>query len=121
MNAEGGTLIIGVDDAGNAHGLNDDIATLQKKNEDGFELAFYDIIKVYIGLSFRAYIETEFRDYRGERIYVVQITKSAEPVFMKGTQETEFYVRIGNSTRRLDAREMWDYLNKRTLSDGGPK
>lgn len=118
MNTQGGMLIIGVDDTGNAYGLDDDIATLQKKNEDGFELAFSDIVKIFIGLPFYVNISTEFKDYHGKRIYVVRVSKSPEPAFLETEQGNEFYVRVGNSTRRLDAKEIWDYLAKRSANNG---
>ncbi len=38
LNTQGGTLLIGVDDAGDPIGLTPDYNTLQKKNRDGFEL-----------------------------------------------------------------------------------
>ena len=38
MNAEGGTLFIGVDDDGKILGLMEDYQILKKKNSDGFEI-----------------------------------------------------------------------------------
>jgi predicted HTH transcriptional regulator len=38
MNAEGGTLIIGVDDEYKVLGLQKDYETLKKQNPDGFEI-----------------------------------------------------------------------------------
>jgi len=110
MNTEGGILIIGVDDDGNAMGLDVDIFTLDKKNEDGFELAFNDIVKSYLELPDRRYIGLKFWDYRGKRICVIQIEGSREPVFCLLDQGHEFYVRVGNSTRRLDAKETVEYV-----------
>lgn len=50
MNADGGTLFIGVDDEGNAVGLQNDYETLKKgkQNHDGFEIEVRQLIeKVY--------------------------------------------------------------------------
>src|ERR1700733_14410999 len=42
MNAHGGTLLIGVSDGGEVLGIDSDIASLSKKNIDGFELNLRD-------------------------------------------------------------------------------
>lgn len=110
MNTRGGTLVIGVDDDENALGLDDDISTLQKKNEDGFELAFTDIVKEYIGLPSRSYCKLGFESYQGKRICVIEIEKSPNPVFFQSDQGNEFWVRAGNSTRRLDPKEMLEHI-----------
>lgn len=44
MNAEGGTLLIGVADDGTITGLDADYATLSKRNRDGFELFLTQLI-----------------------------------------------------------------------------
>ena len=118
MNAEGGTLVIGVDDNGNALGLDADIATLQKKNEDGFQLAFTDLVSEYIGLPACTFVNLQFVDYQGRRICVIRVTKNCTPVFFQSDQGTEFYMRAGNSTRRLDSKEMLDYIQARSQNTG---
>src|SRR3712207_6558701 len=49
LNAQGGTLLIGVDDEGNVLGLEADIACLQKKSLDGFELTLRSAIANHLG------------------------------------------------------------------------
>ncbi len=117
MNAKGGTLVIGVDDAGNALGLENDLSTLRKKDEDGFELALNDIIREYIGITLSNLVYTTFTDYQGKRICIIDIKKSPEPVFFKGDKGNEFYVRVGNSTRLLDSKETLDYSKNHFLSN----
>jgi len=51
MNSEGGNLLIGVDDNGNAIGLEYDYKFLKKKNSDGFELEFRQTIDKYIRIE----------------------------------------------------------------------
>lgn len=49
MNAEGGTLFIGVDDEGNALGLQNDYETLkkEKQNSDEFEIELRQAVEKY--------------------------------------------------------------------------
>ncbi len=56
MNTEGGTLLIGVNDDGEIIGIEKDINTLRKKNNDGFELLLNNLISEYMGA-----ISTHFR------------------------------------------------------------
>jgi hypothetical protein len=112
MNAQGGTLIIGVDDEGRAVGLEDDISTLGKKNEDGFELAFTQIVTRYLKLPDRGHTKVYFEDYDCRRVFVVEVEASEEPVYCL-FDEHEFYIRVGNSTRKLDVKHAVDYIQKR--------
>jgi len=116
MNTEGGFLIIGVNNKGEALGLDHDFSTLPRnnRNEDGFESAFSDLVKNFLELGYRQNIrDIDFRDYQGKRICVVQVEKSCEPIFCLGEKEHEFYVRVGNSTRRLDVKEAITYVKER--------
>jgi cellulose biosynthesis protein BcsQ len=113
MNAEGGTLIIGVDDHGNPLGLADDLSTLRKKDLDGLELALSDIVREYLGHEYLQKINCEFATYRGKRIGMIKVEKSLGPVFYQGDVGREFYARIGNFIQRLDAKGVLDYIRRR--------
>ena len=52
LNADGGTLLIGVSDDGKVLGLDNDYKTLTKKNKDGFENHLNMLVKIMIGLTF---------------------------------------------------------------------
>ncbi|MDY7079230.1 MAG: putative DNA binding domain-containing protein [Chloroflexota bacterium] len=114
MNAQGGTLIIGVDDEGKALGLDADISTLKKKDEDGFELAFTEIVTNYLELPDRRRIKPYFEDYDCKRVYVVEVEASDEPIYCLFDKNTghEFYIRVGNSTRKLDLKDVVEYIQK---------
>jgi DNA-binding ferritin-like protein (Dps family) len=113
MNSEGGTLLIGVDDEGNVLGLADDFSTLRKQDEDGFELALTDIVKSYLGVEYRRYIHVTFVEISGKLICIANVDKSHEPVYLQDGEEREFYVRMGNSTRRLDVKAAISYIRSR--------
>lgn len=60
MNCEGGCLFIGVSDNGEICGLDTDYATLQKPNQDGFELHLRNIVKSALGTDIAGVIEVRF-------------------------------------------------------------
>jgi ABC-type oligopeptide transport system ATPase subunit len=116
LNTQGGTLIIGVDDKGKALGLASDISILgRKQDEDGFELAFNGIVTSYLELPDRRHIKPYFEDYDCKRVYVVEVEASDEPVYCLFDKNTghEFYIRVGNSTRKLDLKDAVEYIQKR--------
>lgn len=112
MNAEGGELIIGVDDAGVVLGLEVDYATLQKQNRDGFELFLGDLCKTGLSGPAHTLARVAFEEIDGREVCHVSVAASARPVFSKsleGKVESEFWVRVGNSTRQLVGSEMVQY------------
>ncbi len=109
LNAEGGSLIIGVDDNGNILGLEKDFQTFPKKDIDGFELQLRSIIKKYLGNNFEKYLKITFPKIEGKEICMVKILKSGKPVFIKMEGEEKFFVRIGNSSIPKSRQEQSEY------------
>jgi hypothetical protein len=110
MNRSGGVLIIGVNDDGSILGIHKDFETLTKKNTDGFQLAFKDVIKTYIGMEYLIYIHLYF-EILGEQVLCVVLTeKSSTPVYVKNGNDNEFYVRMLNSTHKLGLPETVSYI-----------
>jgi CheY-like chemotaxis protein len=113
LNHKGGVLLIGIDDEGNVLGIGQDLKTLRKPNIDGFQLAVTDIVRSYLDLKYMQCIGITFEQVRGEQISVVTIDASPEPVYFTSGEEPELWVRIGNSTRRLDVKAAIDYIRDR--------
>ncbi len=111
MNTEGGTLIIGVDNVGNAIGLEADFSTLHtaRQNQDGFEQRFAEIIEQYLGLGVRDYISARFERYKDQLIYRIDVQKSSEPVYCQFDGKSQFFVRVFTTTRELDPKETLEY------------
>jgi len=109
LNTEGGTLIIGVDDDGNALGLEKDIQTLTKQNIDGFELHLRQVIKKYLGDYFEKYIKVTFPKVDDKEICLIQISKSGKPVFVTYEGNESFFVRNGNSSIPKNRQEQSEY------------
>lgn len=116
LNADGGTLVIGVDDGGNPLGLDDDLALMKQPDHDRYELWLTDHLQRTLGKPAIAFITVEFADYRGKPVVGIRIEPSDRPVFLdepKGGRTADFYVRMGNSTRKLLTDEFAEYRSSR--------
>ena len=109
LNSEGGILIIGVDDNGNALGLEKDIDTFSKKDVDGFELHLRNIIKKHLGSNFEKHLKITFPIIDEKTICKVKILKSGKPVFANFEGKDSFYVRNGNSSIPKNREEQSEY------------
>lgn len=115
LNAEGGTLLIGIDDAGNVLGLDDDFRTLgSKSNPDGYELFLRQLLDANLTVSTAATVRIRFPEVDQRQICTVSVAASGKPVFAKpakgsGGDASEFWVRIGNLTKQLHGDDMVDY------------
>ncbi|MCV7042826.1 hypothetical protein BST36_25730 [Mycolicibacterium moriokaense] len=115
LNAEGGTLLIGVDDQGQPLGLQHDFQTLGSKgNADGYELFLRQLLDNGLSVPSAMTVRIRFENARGQTICVVSVAASGKPVFAKptkgsGNNAEEFWVRIGNATKQLHGDDMLEY------------
>lgn len=113
MNAEGGTLLIGIADDGSIVGLESDYATLTKSNRDGYELFLSQLISDKLTGSSPALCRVSFHQLEGRDVCRIDVAASAKPVFAcaaEGRQRTDFWVRQGNRTIQLHGTEQQDYI-----------
>lgn len=113
FNAEGGHLIVGVDDHGKPLGLAKDLATLRSPDNDAFERTVNDIVSKNLGGDLCPYIHTVFSGVGGEDVAMIIIRPAPRAVYLEEGKSSIFYVRSGNSTRQLDVREALNYANTR--------
>lgn len=113
LNAEGGTLLIGVKDDSTISGLKDDYETLVKKNKDGFENHLFSLIRSMIGVNFGKLMSIHFEQFEAKEFCVLQIKGSSKPAFLKQGEREDFFVRTGNSTRSLSMSEAEEYIRNR--------
>lgn len=112
LNSEGGTLIIGVDDAGEILGLDNDYNSFGNKGKDGFLLHFDNLIGNYLGKEQQADISLTFETIDGNEICIVEVNSSNKPVFLNKNGNKEFYVRNAASSQPYDMSEAYEYINK---------
>ena len=116
MNAEGGTLLIGVTDSGEVFGIEKDLKTLgQKQHPDGFALWLNDLLDKTLGPVAAAGVEFQFNELPDGTICRVDVIPRTEPTYVKGKRdEASFYIRLNNATRLLNTAETVEYLRTRS-------
>lgn len=116
MNHRGGTLLLGVDDAGQVVGLAQDYATLHRQSRDGFEQYLTGLVRTALGAHRCALMHVVFHDVHGRDVCRVVVEPAPDPVFVERDGTAHYYVRTGNATRALDPREAMMHMNARRAS-----
>ncbi len=118
-NAEGGTLIMGVDDDQNAVGLENDYRTLKNGTKDEFQLHLRNLVNHAYGVEFATNnLNIQFPEIEDTEICVVEIKPGTKPLYSEvsdknGNKSKKFYVRSGNSSPEMDITEVASYINQR--------
>lgn len=107
MNAYGGTLILGVSDAGEILGLAEDMkaADAKKPNADGYELWLRNFLRSSLGAENTKQIAFTFHTAEGKPVCRIAVKPAPQPVFLDG----KLFVRQGNQTPELNAQEATAY------------
>ena len=117
-NADGGVLIIGVDDDGNILGLESDYSTLEG-DQDNFELHLRALIMRDFGPLFsKENIKINFHEIEDQEICQVQISKRIKPTYLEvtdkmGNKNKKFYIRSGNQSIEIQINEVTEYIKNR--------
>jgi len=118
-NAEGGTLVMGVDDDQNIIGLENDYRTLKNGTKDEFELHLRNLVNNAYGVQFATNSLTVlFPEVEDTEICTVEIKQGLKPLYSEvsdknGNKSKKFYVRSGNSSQEIDITEVASYVNQR--------
>lgn len=114
LNANGGVLIIGVDDTGQILGLENDYWTLKKKNKDGFQQRIIMLVSNAFGKDICSRIHLTFQCIQNNEICTIYIENSHRPVYLNEGNRTVFYLRTGNITNPLTTSETVKYLKTKS-------
>jgi hypothetical protein len=114
LNAEGGVLLIGVDDDGRVLGLERDLATLGAKGDrDGYELFLRQLLDANLSAPTAQTVRIRFERLGDGDLCVVAVAAAGRPVFAKHAKGDgggqEFWVRVGNATKQLHGDDMVVY------------
>jgi predicted HTH transcriptional regulator len=118
-NAEGGTLIMGVDDDQNIIGLENDYRTLKNGTKDEFELHLRNLVNQAYGVEFAANnLIVLFPEIDDIEICTIEIKQGLKPLYSEvsdknGSKSKKFFVRSGNSSQGIDITEVASYINQR--------
>lgn len=112
LNAEGGTLLIGVSDDHSVTGIQDDFKILGRRaNQDGYSLWLNDLFDAKLGPSAAALIGITYEEVDGHLVCRVDVEPSNTPVFARGGKgDSDLYVRLNNATRLLNTAEAVEYV-----------
>lgn len=106
LNADGGTLLIGIADSGEIKGVEEDFYI----SADKYKLNFKNAVNSRIGSEFYSLIDYELFNIAGHQVLKVDCKASNEPCFY---DQTEFFVRTNPATDKLEGRKQVDYIKER--------
>jgi predicted HTH transcriptional regulator len=115
LNTDGGTLLVGVSNAGEVLGIENE----GFPNEDRLLLHFKQLIKQHIGLDYAPLIEYALVPVGDKKILEIDCRKSNEAVFLKPNKnDEEFFIRMGPSSEQLTGSKLVEYVNRRYNGNG---
>jgi cation-transporting ATPase E len=113
LNGRGGTLLLGVDDAGGIVGLASDYATLSRPDRDGFERHLLQLLTAVLGGQVRRFLAVTFDHIGDKDVCVLTIHPADSPVYLRDGGDARLYVRTGNATTPLPLDEAVQYVSRR--------
>lgn len=109
LNTHGGCVVIGVNDQGEALGLeNDDFP-----NEDKMNLHLVNLLRQRLGSQHLVHVDLAFESVGDKRVLVVKCSPSNLPVYHKDGSIEQFFIRTGAATTELMPSEIQGYLKQR--------
>lgn len=109
-NHEGGSLLVGVDDAGEVVGLERDYQTLKSPDRDGFAQLVMTLVRERLGGDVCRLVHVLFAVLDGADVCRIIVEPANAPVYFHDGQDARLLVRTGNASRELDAREAVAYV-----------
>jgi CBS domain-containing protein len=113
LNAEGGTLLIGLTDDNRVVGIDDDYPLIKGGNRDGFQNYVITQVSNNIGNYYLQYVSLTFHNLLGKDLCQVDVTPSDRPAYLNNKGKQDFIVRTGNNSRPFKISEAAQYIAKR--------
>ena len=115
MNTHGGTLLVGIDDAGGAVGIEQDYDFVKGRDRDGWELWLTAVVKTALGPNAATDLQVRFCTIDDSTVTRIDVRPDVKPVFAtrKDKPQEVFFVRLLNSTEELSGQALLDYRRKR--------
>jgi serine/threonine protein kinase len=111
LNAQGGTLLVGVRDDGTIAGIETDLESMNPKRPDQLPLDMWEMylrnaLKQQLGSTASARVSVSFRAEPQGTVAIIQCDRGSTGTWIR---DSDFYVRAGNSTPKLTPREAAAY------------
>lgn len=113
MNSQGGHLVLGVGDRGEAVGLEADYATLSRRDADGFQNHVTNVLSAMLGPSLRQYVRMQPFTHEGKECMLLSVSAADRPAYLRDQEHEEFFIRTGNGTTSLRMSEANAYIASR--------
>lgn len=110
MNTDGGTILIGVNDAGEPVGIESD----EFANEDKCRLHLKNLVNEHVGAEFTPFVQFQVGTVRGRMIVAIECERCPRPVFLHARGKESFYIRSGPSAVELTPSEVLNYVRQRS-------
>ena len=109
LNAEGGTILIGVADNGQTVGIALDLKHVTHKNHDGFELKLRTLMDISLSQILGGLVKVTFETLPEGVVCVVEVSPALGVTYFKDS----VYLRDGNRTVTLEGRKLVEWLQTR--------
>lgn len=113
LNGPGGTLLIGVTDAREPIGLDDDYALVKPANADGYVGWLDTLREMSLGHSGAHRVQIRVEVIAGRDVCRLDVPASSRPILAKGKDGDVLYERRNNSTRVVPAAEVEEFIADR--------
>ncbi|MBX9927801.1 MAG: ATP-binding protein [Gemmatimonadaceae bacterium] len=114
MNHRGGSLLIGVRDDGTPLGLRNDLLSLRRPDRDGYQQFLIGLVERHVGADACASMHVLFHLVDEHEVCRVVVEPAQAPVYVRDERGAHYFLRTGNSTRELDAREAVAHIAARS-------
>lgn len=113
MNADGGSLLLGVEDSGEIVGIDLELEKFHKKKgnpEDGFVLKLKDKIKRRIGDAVLTDLDISIVQVDGKRVCRIDCAAASEGVYL---DDEHFFLRVPAATEEMKGKTLEKYIKQR--------
>ena len=107
MNTDGGTLLVGVDDAGSIIGVEAEISKAGYKNYDKYLLHLNNMLEKIGGARIYSFLNPHYVSIEQKKILAITCLRSTFEVFV---DDKDFYVRTNPATVKLEGISLSKYL-----------
>jgi len=116
LNADGGALLLGVEDSGRIMGLEVD----NFENSDRCLLHIKNLVNQHIGAEFSGFIDITLLTTDDKDVVLIEVRRAGQPVFLKIGKNEEFYIRSGPSSVKLSPSQMISYVLQNRMGKKRP-
>jgi len=110
MNAQGGSLLIGVADNGEILGLEADYNTLHRKDQDGLTQLIMTSIADKLGTPACRLVRILFLRHNDKEVCRIIVIPAPFPIYAKEDEHSKFYIRTASGTREMDIQEAISFI-----------